>query len=682
MTITYKPVAIIIDDFTSRSLEYANTTLYDAGYINNVTSYDYYTVDGLTVDGYGDSDWVETTFYGPLIYTELPSATDYSLAEIYHNSNTFVGIYGYYTYSYDYLEWVAHESTGNAHVQHGDWVVDAFKSQLDSNVETILIDTDTQYGGYINSVQSNIAFAYIDDIINDWLIKNNTEDINYLPMVLSASFGGSALTSPENYAIQTLIDNFAVVVQSVPNVTTNESGGLSWGDSYSDIINVAAYNVDTNGDSLHGSPTNSNVIDIYANGYVEHPGWDSGWSFGTSFATPRVAAELTNIFVDIFDYINNSLATGGLTQEDIESSSTVDYSDYINSLLELMTTDIYVEIDGIWYDETVPVLSDDVSTSALPVIVPDDFGNSSIYPITNSAYSLPQEEINTTPTVANAITSVNTNDNIQGTTGADSVATLGGSNIVSALAGNDVVNLASDSTWNSSYVAKNVSNADSVGTNQTVTLSGLNRFSDVIDGGADTDTLNLTTGNDAFFIDDVYSDTHSSLSASLTSTTQGIDSIARIANLEVINAGDGNDIVDLTSANFILANAIEINGGAGNDVLWGSNSDDTINGGEGNDTIFGGSGNDTLTGGTGNDIFQFTATAGSDTVIDFNLSGDAIKLYYRTEDGHTNASLSLDNGILTWNVDNTVSNVAIDLSATVSFNNTLDEFNIDFIEIV
>ena len=103
----------------------------------------------------------------------------------------------------------------------------------------------------------------------------------------------------------------------------------------------------------------------------------------------------------------------------------------------------------------------------------------------------------------------------------------------------------------------------------------------------------------------------------MTSTTQGIDSIARITNLEVINAGEGNDIVDLTSTNFILAQAVKINGEAGNDVLWGSNGNDTINGGDGNDTIFGGTGSDTLTGSTGSDTFQFTATAGSDVITNY-----------------------------------------------------------------
>jgi len=1382
MPTTYKPIVIIMDDFTSRSLEYSNTTLYDAGYIDTVTSYDYYTLDGLTVDGYGDSDWVETTYYGSLGYIEVPSAIDYSLGDTYYNSNTFIGDYGYYAYSYDYLGWAAHESTGNSEVQHGDWVVAAFKGQLDTNVETILVDIDTQNGGYINSVQSNIAFAYIDTIVNDWLAKNDTNDITYIPVVLSASFGGSVLSSPENYAIQTLIDNFAVIVQSIPNVTTNESGGLSWGDSYDDIINVAAYNVDTGGDSLHGSPTNSDVIDIYADGYVQHSGWDSGWNFGTSFATPRVAAELTNTFVELFDYINNSLATGEITQADLESSGEVDYSDYVNSLLNLMTTDVYVEIDNTWYSDAIPVLSDDVATSALPVEVPNDYGSASIYAITDASYSLP---INSLPilvsqindvtidedavysydasvnftdvdsgdtatytatladdsalpswlsitsagvlsgtplnanvgaidvkvthadaasesvsdaytlTVANTndapvaatspqitmntslgtivfelnaelapitvenilnyvnsgfyddtlfhrvipgfmvqgggfttgmvnsptndpiilesdnglsnlrgtiamartsvpdsatsqffinlvdnsfldyqnvgnpgyavfgevvsglsiidgiaqvstttvggyqnvpladvvitsfqqtalgqindtstnedaaysydasahftdvdtgdtltysavidngdsttsdlptwlsidsttgvlsgtpansdvgsldikvsatdddtasvsssytltvnealvfpdvykdyidaeagvnahimtlkdsgsistwgenyygqlgdgtneasespvavlsklnftniatskwlsvalsedgeayywgngdlisdvnfnipkqivgidnatsisagydhiiiltssgdvytlgkgvsgelgtgddnstipvkvegvsnvhsivagysssyaldnegsvwswgsnnwgslglgdtddratpvkvdsllsvtllsevaendvlvqksdgsiwawgenygsspikieipgnvnivkllsfhhnsfaisdsgelwgwgngyylgtganyqsqpvkiegitsvvdiahvstsdhpfiiatndgllwrveinieanivdkilvsdfnlndvINAISTSSSIQGTDFQEYITTLGGSNTISALAGNDTINLSADSTWDNGYAAQNVSNGSSIGTNEKITLNGLSRFSDVIDGGADIDTLNLTTGDDAFFIDDVYSDIHSSLAPSLTSTTQGIDSTARIVNLEVINAGSGNDIVDLTSTNFILANAIEINGEAGNDILWGSNGDDTVNGGDGNDVLFGGTGSDTLTGGIGFDAFQFTATAANDIITDFSLTDDSIQLYYRAEDNHTNADLSLASGVLTWNVDS-ISNdiVVIDLSVATTSSNFSDiDQLITFVEIV
>jgi VCBS repeat-containing protein len=434
-------------------------------------------------------------------------------------------------------------------------------------------------------------------------------------------------------------------------------------------------------------------------------------------------------------------------------------------------------------------------------------------------------------------------DNIQGTLNNDYVTTLGGINAISTFAGNDSINLSTydtwssgyivnntgiyvvsninndppvegdeeaslstDSTWSSAYIAKNVSNDASIGTNQSINLSGLNRFSDVIDGGADTDTLNLTTGNDAFFIDDVYSAHHSSIT--LTSTNQGIDSIARIVNLEVINTGEGNDIVDLTSANFILDNAIEINGEDGNDVLWGSNGNDTIDGGAGDDTIFGGTGGDTLIGGTGNDIFQFTSTAmmnkeavlpllkfyedvdaavsinqivdyvngaivevvsddsgvawiqiykyeiqadtgsvietvtitntngfsskiistakdyngsmddllnqntvfdggnfttivsgdfgdfngvvldnieifGNDVITDFDTTQDGIELYYRAEDNHTNADLSLANGVLTWDVDSTSNDVVIDLSASINSSDLTDlDALITFVEIV
>ena len=258
--------------------------------------------------------------------------------------------------------------------------------------------------------------------------------------------------------------------------------------------------------------------------------------------------------------------------------------------------------------------------------------------------------------------------------------TLGGNDLVQGGSGNDTIYLTADSTWGTGYFAKNVSNDNSVGTNQRISIEGLNRFNDVIDGGDDVDMLNLTSGNDVFFIDDVYSEHHSSLT--LSSTTQGIDSTARIVGLEAINAGNGNDIVDLTSTNFILSNAVTINGEAGNDSLWGSNGDDTINGGDGNDTLFGGAGNDTLTGGAGDDIFQFTATAGSDVITDFNVTDDTIKLYYRAEDEHTNADLSLSNGVLTWSAGDS-NNVLIDMSATTTSSdlNEVDSL-ITFVEIV
>lgn len=126
-----------------------------------------------------------------------------------------------------------------------------------------------------------------------------------------------------------------------------------------------------------------------------------------------------------------------------------------------------------------------------------------------------------------------------------------------------------------------------------------------------------------------------------------------------------------------------LTGTAGDDYFDGKGGNDIIDGGDGNDVIFDGAGSGRLTGGTGSDIFQFTATAGSDVITDFNLTDDSIQLYYRATDKHTNADLDLTNGVLTWDVDNTNTNIVIDLSTTVDSSN-LSEFDvlISFVEIV
>jgi len=275
-------------------------------------------------------------------------------------------------------------------------------------------------------------------------------------------------------------------------------------------------------------------------------------------------------------------------------------------------------------------------------------------------------------------------DILQGTSNDDAISTGLGADVVNALAGNDTITLTADAVWGAGYSAKNVSSNSSVGTEEKVSLEGLNRFNDVIDGGDDIDTIILTSGSDVFFIDDVYSEHHSSLT--LSSTTQGIVSTARMIDLETINAGDGNDIVDLTSDNFVLTNGVSINGEAGNDTLWGSNGNDTIDGGAGNDSLFGGVGQDTLTGGIGSDIFQFTATSSTvmspDVITDFDLNEDTIKLFYRDTDVHGNSDLYFDNGILTWKLSLS-DGMSIDLSATTQSSdlNTIESL-ITFVEIV
>ncbi len=67
---------------------------------------------------------------------------------------------------------------------------------------------------------------------------------------------------------------------------------------------------------------------------------------------------------------------------------------------------------------------------------------------------------------------------------------------------------------------------------------------------------------------------------------------------------------------------------AGNDnsLLVGGGGNDTLLGGAGNDYLWGGAGRDTLTGGGGADFFAWDVGGGADTVMDFNVQHDAIRL--------------------------------------------------------
>ena len=104
---------------------------------------------------------------------------------------------------------------------------------------------------------------------------------------------------------------------------------------------------------------------------------------------------------------------------------------------------------------------------------------------------------------------------------------------------------------------------------------------------------------------------------------------ARIANIENINSGLGDDIVDLTSPNYSLAGqTITVDGAGGRDIIWGSDANETIKGGDGDDELFGGAGANVLTGGLGADEFQFTMTSTNDSVTDFNAAeGDTLKFF-------------------------------------------------------
>ena len=236
----------------------------------------------------------------------------------------------------------------------------------------------------------------------------------------------------------------------------------------------------------------------------------------------------------------------------------------------------------------------------------------------------------------------------------DDIFELGaGKNYSGGGAGNDTIILSSDNKFTSSYVAKNISSSLQIGTEERINLNGKTRFEDVMDGGADADTVELTDASDAFFLHDSFSGFHSSLA--LSDDYAGELGKARIENIETINAGGGDDIVDLTSPDYSLAGqGITVNGGEGNDTIWGSDANETLNGGNGDDVLFGGAGTNTLTGGAGADEFQFTRTSIAETVTDYDLgSGDQLTFFYEAGSEEADWSFSIQNGDLRWG-ENTI----------------------------
>ncbi|MDO8464350.1 MAG: Ig-like domain-containing protein, partial [Gallionella sp.] len=125
-------------------------------------------------------------------------------------------------------------------------------------------------------------------------------------------------------------------------------------------------------------------------------------------------------------------------------------------------------------------------------------------------------------------------------------------------------------------------------------------------------------------------------------TVQFSDGAYKLAtgNEHELEGGRGNDTLYGTSGSNELdgeegndtlhgfAGDDELEGEEGNDTLYGGSGDDELEGDSGSDKLYGGSGNDELTGGDGQDVFAWTLTdrgapgnAAVDIITDFHENG-------------------------------------------------------------
>ena len=194
----------------------------------------------------------------------------------------------------------------------------------------------------------------------------------------------------------------------------------------------------------------------------------------------------------------------------------------------------------------------------------------------------------------------------------------------------DVFFASAEGIWGAGYVARHEGMLESwTGTQETVALLRKNRLADIFTGSADADVLVMTddANGDALFVDDIYT--------SLPGTLK--EQQARIAQINEIRAGAGDDLVDMTSQRFTYeGDGVTIYGGAGDDTIWANNGNNILFGDDGNDRlvggadddiIVGGSGDDSMLGGGGNDIFCFCEEWGIDTVE--QLAGGSVTLWFQ-----------------------------------------------------
>jgi Ca2+-binding RTX toxin-like protein len=168
-------------------------------------------------------------------------------------------------------------------------------------------------------------------------------------------------------------------------------------------------------------------------------------------------------------------------------------------------------------------------------------------------------------------------------------------------------------TFNALGGADNILINDLSGTDVTEVNVNLAGNGGVGDAAADRVTANATSGDDVI---------------QLAGNASGIAMFGLAAQVNVTGAEAANDRIvinglagdDVIDASGVAAGVIglTLDGGAGNDIIIGSDGDDIIIGGEGDDVLIGGLGNDIFDSTIGDDIViqGFTAGAGTEDRID------------------------------------------------------------------
>lgn len=142
---------------------------------------------------------------------------------------------------------------------------------------------------------------------------------------------------------------------------------------------------------------------------------------------------------------------------------------------------------------------------------------------------------------------------------------------------------------------------------------------DVIFTGDDADTLDGGDGNDSL---------HGGIDDDLIYGGQGADSIIGGHGSDTIDGNDGADFIDASDSSLLYPNEPDatdpfedndrdvVDGGTGDDTIYGGDDDDSLHGGTGVDFIYGGIDEDTISGGRHGDSMY--GEEGDDLIFGYN----------------------------------------------------------------
>jgi len=155
---------------------------------------------------------------------------------------------------------------------------------------------------------------------------------------------------------------------------------------------------------------------------------------------------------------------------------------------------------------------------------------------------------------------------------------------------------------------------------------------DYLNGGGSSDVMLGGTGNDTYVVDNTSDEVIEAAGEGVDWVIATVDQTlsSNVENLDMRGTaslhGVGNEMDNIM---FGAAGATTLDGGDGNDSLYGRSADsDTLNGGAGNDYLDGGAGGDLMSGGSGNDTYRVDSA--SDTVSE--AAGEGVDWVLATVD--------------------------------------------------